>query len=46
MGDHNLTYATAVAEHEAMWGALLETQITPVIEHEEAGSSLAKAQGK
>ena len=38
--------ATAVAELEATWGDLLETQITPVIDDEEAGKSLAKAQGK
>jgi len=38
--------ATALAELMATWGDLLETQITPVIEDEEAGSSLAKVHGK
>jgi hypothetical protein len=38
--------ATAVAELQAVWGDLLETQVAPVIEDEEAGSSLARAQGK
>src|ERR1035438_8283782 len=34
--------AAGVAELEAMWGDLLELQITPVIEDAEAASSLAK----
>ena len=38
--------ATAVAELEAVWGDLLEVQITPVIEDAEAASSLAKVHGK
>ena len=38
--------ATAVAELEATWADLIETQITPVIEDGEAATSLAKAQGK
>ena len=33
---------TALAKLEAMWGDLLETQITPVIGDDEAASSLAK----
>ncbi|MGP8243392.1 MAG: DUF3303 domain-containing protein [Bryobacteraceae bacterium] len=38
--------AAAVAQLEAAWGDLLETQITPVIEDGEAAASLAKAHGK
>ena len=38
--------ATAVAELEAVWGDLLEVQITPVIEDAEAASSLAKVHGE
>ena len=38
--------ATAVAELEAVWGDLLEVQITPVIEDAEAASSLAKVHRK
>jgi hypothetical protein len=34
--------AKAVAEAGGVWGDLLETQITPVIEDDEAASSLAK----
>ena len=37
---------TAVAELEAFWGDLLEVQITPVIEDQEAAASLAKVSGK
>ena len=36
----------AVAELEAVWGDLLEVQITPVIEDADAASSLAKVHGK
>jgi hypothetical protein len=35
-----------VAEIEAVWGDLLELQITPVIEDGEAASSLAKVYKK
>ena len=38
--------ATALAKLEAVWGDLLEIQITPVIEDDEAASSLAKVHGK
>lgn len=38
--------AAGVAELEAFWGDLLETQITPVIEDAEAASSLAKGRSK
>ena len=38
--------AAGVAELEAVWGDLLELQITPVIEDAEAASSLAKVHGK
>ena len=38
--------ATAVAELEAVWGDLLEVQITPVIDDAEAAGSLAKVHGK
>ena len=38
--------ASGVAELEAVWGDLLEVQITPVIEDAEAASSLAKVQAK
>ena len=38
--------AAGVAELEAMWGDLLELQITPVIEDAEAASSLAKVHRK
>ena len=37
---------TAVAELEAVWADLLETQIIPVIEDDEAATSLAKVYGK
>jgi len=36
----------AVAELEAVWGDLLEVQITSVIEDADAASSLAKVYGK
>src|SRR3954447_26274562 len=35
-----------VAELEAFWGDVIETQITPVIEDAEAAGSLAKVHGK
>ena len=38
--------AAGVAELEAMWGDLLELQITPVIVDAEAASSLAQVHGK
>jgi Domain of unknown function (DUF3303) len=38
--------AVAAAELAAVWGDLLEFQITPVIEDAEAASSLAKVHGK
>jgi hypothetical protein len=38
--------ATGVAELEAVWGDLLEIQITPVIEDGEAAGSLAKVHKK
>jgi len=38
--------ASAVAELEGVWGDLLETQITPVIEDAEAAGSLAKVPKK
>ena len=38
--------AAGVAELEAMWGDLLELQITPVIEDAAAASSLAKVHRK
>lgn len=38
--------AAAVATNCAMWGDLLELQITPVIEDGEAAKSLAKVFGK
>jgi hypothetical protein len=38
--------ATGVAELEAVWGDLLEVQITPVVDDAEAASSLAKVHGK
>ena len=38
--------AAGVAELEAVWGDLLEIQVTPVIEDGEAASTLAKVHGK
>lgn len=38
--------AAGVAELEAVWGDLLEVQITPVIEDAEAAASLAKVYKK
>jgi hypothetical protein len=38
--------ATGVAELEAVWGDLLELQITPVLEDAEAASSVAKVYRK
>ena len=38
--------ATGVAELEAVWGDLLEVQITPVVDDAEAASSLARVHGK
>ena len=35
--------ATALAQHVAEWANLLELQITPVIEDDEAASALSKA---
>lgn len=38
--------ANALADLSAVWGDLLELEITPVIEDAEAAASIAKAHGK